>query len=528
MVTLAAALFAQILQAPTLDLFINPLRFAGFAMWWISTLYCVSICQRHSNIPGEMRRWYNLLVLITGPWGLLVVLSRYHRPRTTGTAGSSSRFGEWGSLGGWFSTWFSAGPSLPVGEREIELCTADGKPLDEIDAHYGHKGRREDSEALNHIKKVLYDAVNIGATDVLIDPRSKNLYSIRFRIDGILEEAEQTEGKLASNMLNCLKIASHMDIAERRRPQDGSFVVKMRDLQISCRMATAGTLRGAKAAIRILDRRVGLKSLTELGLRQQDLDRLHAAVERKTGMILVCGPTGGGKTTTLYAVLKHFDPYSRNLVTVEDPIEYPLEHATQSEVNPKAQITFANALRSILRQNPDVILVGEVRDAETADLALQAANTGHLVLTTVHGNDSAGAILRLRDLGMPPERLAGAVTAVLSQRLIRRLCRHCARPAKLSGEDRKMMKKYNVRSGTILESVGCEHCRQTGFSGREGLFELLFVDRQVNEALMLNPSMEDLRRAAVDAGMIPMFQHGLEKVTAGLTSLAEVRQVCEP
>lgn len=510
-----------------LDTFFHPIGFAVFAIWWVATLYCVSLCQRHPNIPVQYRPWYNLLVLFTGPWGMAVILARFRYPAHQAAAREYRDQVEGSPMIRWLRRLL--GLYRPPVEQVtvIELCTADGKPLHQIDVRYGKKSRQEDSESLAHIKNLLVDAVEMRVTDLLIDPRSEEQYSIRFRVDGVLEERERVGADMAHNMLNCLKIASKMDIAERRRAQDGSFMIKLPQLPINCRLATAGTLRGPKAAVRILDRRIGLKPVTSLGLRRTDMERLMLAANRKSGMILVCGPTGSGKTTTLYAVLNQFDAQSRNIVTVEDPIEYPVEHATQTEVNEKAGITFANALRAMLRQNPDVILVGEVRDNETADLALQASNTGHLVLTTVHGNDSSAAMLRLSDLGIPARRLAGAVTAVLSQRLVRKLCPHCKTRTQLNNTQYEIGRKHGLTSDIVFKNVGCDKCRETGFAGRKGIFELLFVDRKVNDVLASEPSLSELRDAAIEAGMVPMFDHGMQQVAAGIATFDEIQRVCD-
>ena len=514
------------METPVLDAFIHPIGFGIFVAWWIATLYCVSLCQRHPNIPVEHRPWYNLLVLLTGPWGMAVILSRFRYPANDAAAQEYRDQVEGGPVLRWLKRILGLQRAEPARQTVIELCTADGKPVHQLNARYGKRARQDDSESLTRIKNLLLDAVEARVTDVLIDPRSEDQYSVRFRIDGVLEEVEQIGAEMAHNMLNCLKIASRMDIAGRRRPQDGSFMSKLPQLPINCRMATAGTLRGPKAAVRILDRRVGLKPVTDLGLSRKDMDRLLVAANRKSGMILVCGPTGSGKTTTLYALLNQFDTTSRNIVTVEDPIEYPIEHATQTEVNVRANITFANVMRAMLRQNPDVILVGEIRDNETAELALQASNTGHLVLSTVHGNDSSAALLRLSDLGVPARRLAGAITAVLSQRLVRRLCPECKIRTQLSEAQFEVARENGMTSDEVYKPVGCSDCRDTGFHGREGIFELLFVNRAVDSVLTQDPTLAELRDAAIEAGMIPMFHHGMQKVASGLTTFDEIARVC--
>ena len=511
---------------PVLDTFIHPIGFGIFAAWWIATLYCVSLCQRHPNIQVEHRAWYNLLVLLTGPWGMTVILTRFRYPAHDAAAQEYRDQVEGGPVMRWLKRILGLQHAESAQHTVIELCTADGKPVHQLDARYHKRGRQDDSESLTRIKNLLLDAVEARVTDVLLDPRSDDQYSVRFRIDGVLEEVERIGAEMAHNMLNCLKIASRMDIAERRRPQDGSFMIKLPQLPINCRMATAGTLRGPKAAVRILDRRVGLKPVTDLGLSRKDMERMLVAANRKSGMILVCGPTGSGKTTTLYALLNQFDATSRNIVTVEDPIEYPIEHATQTEVNVRANITFANVMRAMLRQNPDVILVGEIRDNETAELALQASNTGHLVLSTVHGNDSSAAMLRLSDLGVPPRRLAGAITAVLSQRLVRRLCPECKTRTQLSAAQFDIAQEHGMTSDEVYKPVGCGECGDTGFHGREGIFELLFVNRAVDSVLTQDPTLAELRDAAMEAGMMPMFHHGMQKVAAGLTTFDEIQRVC--
>ncbi len=510
----------------TLDQFLNPLGFALWTAWCLATVYCVYVCDHHPNIPVELRPWYNLLVLVTGPWGLAVLLSRYRYPANEAAAREYKDHLAGGPVVGWLMRVFGLTREIVHQEITVELCTSDGKPLAQIDSRFAGRAQPEESDALRRIKEFLQNAVTLRSTDVLLDPRSDDQYSIRFRIDGELEENDRTGSAIGVNMLNCLKIASKLDIAERRRPQDGSFMIKTSDWEINCRLACTGTLRGPKGAIRILDRRMGLKPITELGMRAQDLGQLHKATHKKSGLILICGPTGSGKTTTLYSILQQFRDADRNLVTIEDPIEYPLEHASQTQVSEKTGITFANALRSILRQNPDVILVGEIRDQETADLVIQASNTGHLVLSTIHGNDSTHAFMRLYDLEVPASRLSGALTAILSQRLVRRLCPTCRKPVALTPAQRDIFKQHNVPITQAYAPGGCMECRNTGYHGREGVFELLFVNRQINDLLTQDPTVDQLGDAAAAAGMIRMYQHGLQKVAEGITNLEEVQRVC--
>lgn len=514
------------LAALSYDAFYQPLGFVLFTIWWILTLYSVALCQRHPNIPVEYRQWCNLLVLISGPWALAVLLMRFRYPAANREAMEYRDQIEGGPISRWFKRLLGLQEPQIAHESSIELCTPDGQPVGQVDSRLGGK-RGADGAAVAHAKAVLLAAIEARTSDVLIDPRKDNMYSVRQRIDGVLEETEQFSQALAQNIINCLKIASRMDIAERRRAQDGSFMIKLPKVSFNCRISTSGTMRGPKAALRILDPRVGLKPVTSLGLRSTDLQRLLKLTARKSGMILVCGPTGSGKTTTLYSLLNQFDPEKRNLLTIEDPIEYPLNHATQSEVNEKVNITFSTALRTMLRQNPDVILVGEVRDQETAELAIQASNTGHLVLTTVHGNDSTASLMRLRDLGIPTRRLAGSISAALSQRLVRALCGDCKRPSELDPEDFEVARAHGLKSPRVYVPRGCDRCRNTGFHGRQGVFELLFVTREVDDCLSRDPSLGELREAATAAGMAPMFDHGMEMVGAGITTFEEVQRVCQ-
>lgn len=512
-------------QAPQLDWLVHPAGFGLLAGWWVGALYCAAVCQCHPNIPPRHRHWYNLLVLVGGPWAWLILRLRYRYPVDVAAAEEYREKVEGGPLVRWYRRLFGAGAAPAAPDSGIELCTADGKPLKQVDPRFGRKG--EDGTALQYAKRMLEQALDVRATDVLIDPRTADQYAVRMRIDGELEDIDLIDARLCGTVLNCLKIASGMDIAERRRAQDGSFMVKVHSVPINCRIATAGTLRGPKAALRILDRRIGLKPIAELGMTVRDRERLEQLLNRKSGMILVCGPTGSGKTTTLYSLLRQFDARGRNLVTIEDPIEYPLEQATQIEVNEKAGINFATSLRSMLRQNPDVIFIGEVRDPPTAELAVQAAATGHMVLTTVHGNDAVTAMLRLRDLGIPARRMGGTVSAVVAQRLVRLLCTECREPRRPSPEEMDMLRRAGQPARQVYEPQGCDRCRRTGYYGREGVFEMLFVTREIDELLDHEPSIATLREAALKAGMTSMLQHGMEKVAQGRTSFEEVMRTCQ-
>jgi type II secretory ATPase GspE/PulE/Tfp pilus assembly ATPase PilB-like protein len=317
-----------------------------------------------------------------------------------------------------------------------------------------------------------------------------------------------------------------MDIAEKRRPQDGAFVAKTLDGTTSFRVATAGVLNGEKVSVRVLNQNADMFTLANIGLSEKQSAVIESAIAKPSGMVLMCGPTGSGKTTTMYAMLNKIDLFTRNVITVEDPIEYVLPNASQIEINPKADITFAKSLRSILRQDPDVICVGEVRDEETAATALRASQTGHLVLATVHSDSNASALVRLLDLGVTPLLLSSGLNLVISQRLLRRLCSRCKVPAQLTQSQIHDFHKRGVNYKNIFHAKGCERCRDTGYYGRIAIFDILVLDNQLKTQIANNQlSVVHLKKDGEKKGKSNLRKQGLKKVVSGVTSLEELKRV---
>jgi type II secretory ATPase GspE/PulE/Tfp pilus assembly ATPase PilB-like protein len=387
----------------------------------------------------------------------------------------------------------------------------------------------EESRSYMASKELVYDAVLRRATDIHLEPTAEQL-SVRYRIDGILHAAEPFDRPTGDAVVNVIKVLAALDIAEKRKPQDGSFGAKLQGRELDFRVATSGSKAGEKLVMRILDNTTAITKLEDLGMRPKLIEAVRGLVTQPHGMFLCCGPTGSGKSTTLYASLREIDRYQRNIITVEDPIEYHLDNITQMEVNTKAGQTFATSLRSILRQDPDVIMVGEVRDQETASIACQAANTGHMVFSTVHSNDAITALFRLLDLGVEPFMIASALSGVLGQRLVRILCESCKEPYKPKPE---FLKKANLPADKVdvfyrrpdnPEQV-CAHCGGTGYFGRTGIFELLILTEPMREMIRENPSINKIKAEARKNGMIYLQEDGLRQVIQGRTSIEELLRV---
>ncbi len=310
--------------------------------------------------------------------------------------------------------------------------------------------------------------MQLRASDILIDPKDQNAYAVRLRIDGTLRAVRELPTETSKAVINSVKAVSSMDIAERRRPQDGAFTATKGDSHVSFRVATAGALNGEKISIRVLNQDAGRFTLGDAGIPERQRAVIAEAIGKPSGMVLICGPTGSGKTTTLYSMLNQIDRRTHNVITVEDPIEAHLPEASQLEINAKADITFAKALRSILRQDPDVICVGEIRDEETAEIALRAAQTGHLVLATIHCESNATALIRLLDLGVSPMLMSSGLSLLVSQRLMRKLCNACKKPAQLSPAMIQDFRQKGINTKNIFEAGGCEHVRRNRLLRTDG------------------------------------------------------------
>lgn len=376
------------------------------------------------------------------------------------------------------------------------------------------------------VNLVLLEAVQRRASDIHVEPYENRL-RVRYRIDGVLYEQTAPPKHMEEALVSRLKVMAHMDVAERRLPQDGMARVRVGEREIDVRVSTIPVAEGERVVLRLLDSRSALLPLADLGMRSAMYAAFAHLLASPDGMVIVCGPTGSGKTTTLYAALGRLDATRRNILTIEDPIEYQLPDIGQMQVKPKIGLTFAAGLRHILRQDPDVILVGETRDLETAEIAIRSALTGHLVFTTLHTNDAPGAVLRLADMGVAPHLLAACLRGVLAQRLVRRLCPQCRRPAVLGGAVpglRADLRAAHAGRGLWLPG-GCPACLE-GYHGRVGLFELMPVGSELCDALRRHGGdVADIRQVAAGHGLLPLIDDGLEKVFAGLTSLADVLAV---
>ncbi len=387
----------------------------------------------------------------------------------------------------------------------------------------------EESRSYMSAKELVYDAVLRRSTDIHLEPTSEQL-SVRYRIDGILHAAEPFDRPTGDAVINVFKVLSALDISEKRKPQDGSFGAKLEGRELEFRVATSGSKSGEKLVMRILDNATGVSKLEDSGLRPKLATEIRGLVTQPHGMFLCCGPTGSGKTTTLYAGLREIDRFQKNIITVEDPIEYHLDNITQMEINTKGGQTFAGSLRSILRQDPDVIMIGEIRDQETAQIACQAATTGHMVFSTVHSNDTVTALFRLLDLGVEPFLIASALTAVLGQRLVRVLCENCKEPYKPKPEFLKKANlpadkvEYFYRRPTEPQQV-CPQCGGTGYLGRTGIFELLVISEAMRDMIRENPSINAVKAEARKNGMIYLQEDGLRQVIQGKTSIDELLRV---
>ena len=357
----------------------------------------------------------------------------------------------------------------------------------------------DDAPIIRLLNALLTQAAKEGASDIHIEPYERHS-SVRFRIDGTLREVVQPHRGLHAALISRLKIMADLDIAEKRLPQDGRISLRLGQRAIDVRVSTLAGAHGERAVLRLLDKSESRLSLASVGMGGQTLTRFGRLIEQPHGIILVTGPTGSGKTTTLYAALQTLDASTQNILTVEDPIEYELPGVGQTQVNPKIDLTFAKALRAILRQDPDVIMIGEIRDFETAQIAIQASLTGHLVLATLHTNDACSAVTRLMDMGVEPFLLSSSLLGALAQRLVRRICPAC-----------------NAR--------GCEACHQTGYQGRTGIFELLSVDAPMRELIHNQASEAELKRAALSGGMQLMREDGQRLVDEGVTTLEELIRV---
>ena len=403
-----------------------------------------------------------------------------------------------------------------MGEQSVELTPIDEFAIQDVGS------LAEDSPVINLVNHVISQAVRQGASDIHMEPGHKTS-TIRFRIDGQLREVLTPRRELHPSIVSRVKVMAKMDIAEHRRPQDGRMHVRVEGRDIDVRCSTLPTVLGEKAVLRILDRANVRFDLADLGLKNSQLKSVRRMLTRPHGLVLVTGPTGSGKTTTLYSALETIKSVRTNIVTVEDPVEYQLEMINQVQADEGSPMTFASALRSILRQDPDVIMVGEIRDHETAEVAIQAALTGHLVLSTLHTNDSAGAVTRLVDMGIAPFKIAAALVGVVAQRLVRNICPKC-KTTYLPAADLLLQLGYAV-DREFRRGKGCLECHGAGYRGRQGLYEVLSVEHELRELITREVSIETIRSWHREHGGSTLLQQGREMAEAGVTSLDEVARV---
>ena len=378
----------------------------------------------------------------------------------------------------------------------------------------------DDPPTLKLVYSILHEAVLQGVSDIHWEPR-KNQFVVRYRIDGKLLRKHVLSSKAARSIVACLKVMAQMDVAERRIPQDGRMAFSAGVRQVDFRMSTMPTVYGEKIVVRILDQEMTQRSLNDLGMRLEVEIGIKSLLKRPNGLILVVGPTGSGKTTTLYALLRELNSEEQNIISIEDPVEYQLSGVNQVQVNLPAGLSFAVGLRHILRQDPDVIMVGEIRDEETARIAITAALTGHLVLSTLHTNTAAEALVRLVDMGIEPYLLAAAVSGVLSQRLVRRLCEHCKTKYRLSETEKRAL-RLPASITLFYRSKGCQECFDTGFRGRIGIHEFLLYNQEIKDLVLTQHNSRDIEQQALVSGMLTVFEDGLLKVTQGLTTMEEL------
>jgi general secretion pathway protein E len=410
----------------------------------------------------------------------------------------------------------------PDTEEEDRFDTDSGDFVEHL------KDLASEAPVIRLVTQIIGRVIDMRASDIHLEPFDDGLH-VRYRVDGVIRTEEVVNPQLSAAVNSRVKLMAHLDIAERRLPQDGRIKTRVKGRELDLRVSTIPTVHGESVVMRVLDRNSVRYSLESMGFEADTLERFNQLLGRPHGIVLVTGPTGSGKTTTLYAALSKIDSDAHKIITVEEPVEYQLEGINQIQVHQQIGLSFARALRSILRQDPDIIMIGEMRDGETAQIAVQSALTGHLVLSTLHTNTAAGAITRLQDMGIEPYLITSSVNGVLSQRLVRRLCEHCKQPYQ---PDEAVIQKtglhrLNLGTRPLYKSVGCSHCRQSGYSGRTGVHELLVIDDAMRRSILDGKDSSSLHQQAMNAGMHTLYQDGLRKVVDGVTTLDELLRVTE-
>lgn len=382
----------------------------------------------------------------------------------------------------------------------------------------------EDSPIVNLVNSILIKANTLGASDVHFEPYEDECL-VRFRLDGVLHEYLKMPPNTYSSVISRIKVMANLNIAEKRVPQDGRIGVKIGPKDLDIRVSVVPTIFGERVVLRLLDKSGFLLTLDDLGFDEEDLKRYKRLIQKPYGIVLITGPTGAGKSTTLYASLLFIKNPRKNIITVEDPVEYQIKGVNQIQVNPKVGLTFASGLRSILRQDPDIIMVGEIRDSETADIAVHAALTGHLVLSTLHTNDASSSVARLVDMGVEPFLIANALEGVVAQRLVRKICPYCKKPYKPTVLEIKELGLNESKDYTFYKGEGCQHCMNTGYKGRVGIYEVLAFDDELKSLIIKTQDSIEIEKVAKRKGFKTMFEDGVEKVLNGITTPQELLAV---
>ncbi|MFQ5824483.1 MAG: GspE/PulE family protein [bacterium] len=388
------------------------------------------------------------------------------------------------------------------------------------------KDQAQDAPAIRYVNNILQNAIQERASDIHIEPQEKEL-KVRLRIDGALREIASPPKKLQGGIISRIKILGSLDIAERRVPQDGRSKLKIFGRNVDIRISTLPTIYGEKVVLRVLDKESHSLNISDLGLEPNLQEKFKQTLSEPHGMILVTGPTGSGKTTTLYSALNYVNTPEKNIITIEDPVEYRLRGINQIQAKPEVGLTFAAGLRAILRQDPDIIMVGEIRDLETAEIAIRAALTGHLVLSTLHTNDSIATIMRLIDMGIDKYLLSSSILLIMAQRLVRRICFHCSDTYQLDQSmiNRLKNRNYNLENLTLYRGRGCANCGDTGYWGRVAIFEFFYLNNTIRNLIMKGAGMEEIRSKAQEFDMEMLLTNGLKKAGEGITTIEEILKV---
>lgn len=387
-----------------------------------------------------------------------------------------------------------------------------------------HERMHDDAQIIRLVDSLLVAAVKDRASDIHLEPTIHGL-RVRFRIDGVLHDQELCNAAHTQRIISRLKVLAQLDITEKRVPQDGKFQISHNRHVIDLRVSTFPSFHGEKIVVRILDQARMALHLNQLGFSETMLAAVNELLSKASGFFLVAGPTGSGKTTTLYAALSAINTASKNTITLEDPIEYHIEGITQGQINPDVGFTFERGIRALLRQDPDIVMIGEIRDKQTAQIAIEAALTGHVVMSTVHTNDAPTVIMRLMDMEIEPFLINAAITGILAQRLARTICKKCSQCAQPNEKEKIILDRFKSPIKTLYRGVGCQECRYTGYKGRTGIFELLPITHDLRSLIVLNPSFEAIVRQAHAQGLRSLQEDGLDKVEKGIISLDEFLRV---